>query len=121
MKRLLILLAMTLPVIVLNSCLDDDDDKKDWSEKITIYVGSEIVDFYPFENNGVPSEGINIKEESSDHWTAHPLNAINGFVFEENFEYKLSVTKTHLAIYPADGMSFTYSLNKVITKNKKQD
>lgn len=97
----------------------NDDLQKDWSEEIILYVSHEAVDYYSFENSGVPQKGINIREEGRDDWVAHPLTGVDGFEYEEGFEFELRVLKTHLGLPPMDGFLFTYKLIRVISRDKK--
>ena len=115
LHTLILILGLSM---LLSSCSKDDKDK-DWTETITLFVASNVVDYYPFENDGTPTEGINIREESSNSWSAYSRYFIEGFEFEEGYEYKLSVTKTHLAIQPMDGYGFTYRLNEIVSKTSK--
>ena len=64
------LLGIILPFF--SGCSDDDD--KDWNESINLFVASEIVDFYPFENTGTPIGGVNVREETTNLWTPLPLD-----------------------------------------------
>jgi hypothetical protein len=56
MKNLVLSLAIGLLFIAFVSC--DNNEDKDWAETVQLTVASEIADFYPFENIGVPSDGI---------------------------------------------------------------
>jgi hypothetical protein len=115
------MLIIVLGVFISNfsiSCLNDNEDK-DRTEDIVLTVASEKVDFYSFENIGIPGKGISIKEDKENQWTSLPLGFIEGFTYEEGYEYRLKVQKTHLANPPADGFIFKYKLITVVSKEKK--
>ncbi len=114
MKHLICICLFAVVLPFFSGCSNDDD--KDWNEKVVLYVASNVVDFYPFENNGVPIDGINVREKNSNLWTPLPVDFIEGFVFEEGYEYELKVIKTHLAKYPMDSFNFTYKLENVVSK-----
>ncbi|SJL30881.1 hypothetical protein PGIN_84-3_00179 [Porphyromonas gingivalis] len=99
------------------SCMNNTIEE-DWTEDITILVASDIVDFYPFENNGIPTKGIKVKEESDKVWKSLPATFIAGFNYESGYEYKLQVLKNHLARHPMDGLAYSYSLKEIIYKKK---
>jgi len=115
LRTLILMLGLSM---LLSSCSKDDEDK-DWTETITLFVASNIVDYYPFENDGTPINGMNVREQLSNTWIPLPLNFIEGFEFENGYEYELLVIKTHLANYPVDGLKFTYKLNRLVYKEEK--
>ena len=120
MKNFSVILRLPLfyLIFILSSCLSDNENK-DWQEEVFLTVSSEMVDFYPFINIGIPSEGIYIKEDKLNYWTSFPLTGIEGFNYEAGYEYRLKVRKTHLANPPEDGFNFEYELISIISKEKK--
>jgi hypothetical protein len=114
-------LVIVLSVFIGNflmSCLSlNDNEDKDRTEEVMLTVASKKVDFYPFENIGIPSEGISVKEDNANYWTSFPLTAIEGFVYEEGYEYRLKVRKIHLANPPEDGFRFKYKLITVVSSS----
>ena len=97
------------------SCLNDDEPK-DWTEVVNLYVSSETADYKPLESNpdAEPGIGIQIRTSTSDAWSTVDVNAIEGFSYEEGFEYHLKVEKTHLANPPADALGVKYKLIEII-------
>jgi hypothetical protein len=103
-----------LPVFLMAGC--ENGENEDWTEEVLLTVASEKVDFYPFIHIGIPGEGISIKEDKANHWTSLPLDFIEGFTYEEGYEYRLRVQKTHLANPPEDGFIFKYKLIAIVSK-----
>lgn len=112
------LIYLFLLILMLGLFCCSDNDNKDWSEKVVLFVAPEIIDYYPFENNSIPIDGISVRESTLNHWVSLPLDFIEGFEFETGYEYELSVTKNHLGKYPMGGFNFDYKLIEVISKEK---
>ena len=73
MKRILLMVGMSLAMLIPTSCTEKlnrnsnkVDKTKDWTEVVTMVVSSEIGTVYGME--GVPSEGMKIKEEGKKDW-----------------------------------------------------
>lgn len=111
------LMLICFSIGMCTSCLDNDESK-DWSEIVNLYVASETEDYYPQEypDGEEPLEGIKIKEHPDDEWTVIHINDIVGFVYERGFEYHLKVEKVHLGNPPADGRDVVYKLIEIISR-----
>jgi hypothetical protein len=112
-KTFLIIVAC-FSVLLITGCENGED--KDWTKEIMVTVASKKVDFYPFINIGIPSEGISVKEDNANHWSSFPLEFIEGFTYEEGYEYRLKVQKIHLVNPPEDGFIFNYKLIVIVSK-----
>jgi hypothetical protein len=112
-SRLLILCMITLFV----SCLDNDE-MKDRSVVVNLYVSSEAVGYKPLESDpdAVPGIGMKIRENTKDAWSVISQNAIEGFTYEAGFEYFLKVEKTYLANPLQDAPNIKYKLLNVLSK-----
>lgn len=99
------------------SCLNDDEPK-DWTEVANLYVSSETAAYKPWESNpdAEPGVGIQIRSSTADAWSTVAMNTIEGFNYEEGFEYHLKVEKTHLANPPADALGVRYKLIEILSK-----
>lgn len=64
-----------------------------------------------------PQKCLLVKIEGAPNWTNH-YSGIEGFTYEEGFEYKLSVKREKIKNPPQDGSSLRYTLVKVIEKIK---
>ena len=83
-----------------------------------MYVASKPVKARALFSN-VETDHLNVKEEgSSEGWRPMHMGQIEGFDYEEGFEYVLKVRKYHIANPPADGSSIGYSLIKIKSKVK---
>jgi hypothetical protein len=66
---------------------------------------------------GIPSEDISVKEDKENDWMSLPLEFIEGFTYyEEGYEYRLRVQKTHLVNPPEDSFIFKYKLIAIISR-----
>lgn len=110
----LFILIFSLTIFV--SCLKDDDDKKDWSEIIELYVDSETGIFKPFDHDDDDLVGIKIREHTNQQWWVIHLEGIEGFVYEVGYAYKLKVEKIHLGVPKADGSDIKYKLLEILSK-----
>lgn len=99
-------------------CLGFEDEPKDWSEVVNLYVSSETGDYRSFEYPAElpPLEGMKIRENINSEWTVIHINGIEGFVYEKGFEYYLKVEKIHIANPPMDASDIKYKLIEVISK-----
>jgi hypothetical protein len=53
--------------------------KRDRVDVVVVFADAEIVDYYPFENKGVPIEGINTRAKAAGTWIPLFLIFIPGF------------------------------------------
>lgn len=111
--KILLMIAF-LPALLMTGC--EKGENEDWTEEVMLTVASEKFDFYPFENIGIPGGGVYVKEDKANYWTPLPLEFIEGFTYEEGYEYRLRVQKIHLANPPADGFIFEYKLIAIVSK-----
>lgn len=103
--------------VLLAGCTKDEETK-DWSEEINLTVSHQFVDYYPFGAE-TALKGINTREEKSNTWNILHENGIEGFSYEEGYEYNLKVLKIHLGNPPMDGSSIRYKFVTTISKTKK--
>ncbi len=61
-------------------------------------------------------ECLRVKEEGEANWQLF-YNHIEGFAYEEGFQYTLRVKVEEVASPPADGSSLRYTLLEVVEKN----
>ncbi|PKV48689.1 uncharacterized protein DUF4377 [Aquimarina sp. MAR_2010_214] len=66
-----------------------------------------------------PQKCMLYKENPSDKWT-YFYDTIEGFEYEDGYNYEIEVTVTKVENPPADGSSLHYSLVKIISKEKNQ-
>lgn len=122
MKPTHLYLIISLLVFSFNniSCLDNED--KDKHEIIQITVASETVEALKKtfqENEPQLTECIQVKINDNDKWENWSPLSINGFTYEDGYEYKLKIKKTTLSNPPADDSSIVYNLIEVMSKEKK--
>lgn len=112
--KLLSIIALGLLFI---SC-SNDNDKKDWSEVVNLYVSSETGEYTPWwwEDFYVKLEGMKIRENESEDWQVVHFETIEGFTFEKGYRYYLKTEKIHLANPPQDGSNIRYKLIEVLSK-----
>ncbi len=93
-----------LCVLVIVSCSKNEK---------TIYVSDAKADC-----TGVaPQKCLQIKEKQSDEWTYY-YDAIEGFDYEEGYNYKIKVEVSKIDNPPADASSEKYTLVEIIEKVK---
>lgn len=83
-------------------------------EEKTVYVASQLVDC----EGSAPQKCMQIKENKEDEWSLF-YDVIEGFTYEEGFEYVLKVNISKVKNPPADASSLSYKLIEVISKEKK--
>jgi len=101
----------------LSSCFNDDNNPKDWTETVNLYVSSETASFKPLE--GIEGEGMKIKEKEGAAWTVVAFSTISEFTYKKGYNYLLETEKTHLGNPPADGSNISYKLVKIISKEAR--
>ncbi|MDY3549005.1 DUF4377 domain-containing protein, partial [Riemerella anatipestifer] len=63
-------------------------------------------------------KGLKIKETNFTEWIV--ITGIEGFAYEEGFEYELKLQKTYLSNPPQDSPSnVTYKLLEILSKKQK--
>lgn len=103
-------------VFFLPSC-NNDEDKEDIVEQVTLYVSAETGMFYNVPNID-PEEGMQIKEIGAESWTCVSFSEISGFTYELGYEYELLVKKITLAYPPLDARKIRYELINIVSKTK---
>lgn len=101
--------------IQLETPINNDIHTTDELEDIvTLYVASTKADCV-----GVaPMKCLQVKDSEDGEWQFMYTN-IEGFHYEEGYEYKIEVRRETVANPPADGSSIRYILVKEISKEKK--
>ncbi|MGL5620587.1 MAG: DUF4377 domain-containing protein, partial [Tannerellaceae bacterium] len=112
MKKYLIFLLSVMTIF--SACQKEPIDS---TKEILLLVDSKTHEFMNWGSD-MPSVGIKVKELQSADWSVIPLNGINGFTFEQGYEYKLSVLKTKLANPPTDCSDTTYQLIEILSKTQ---
>lgn len=111
MNKILSIVCMCI-VLLMNGCNKSEGDK---TEKITILISYETGEYKPWGSE-TTYEGMKIKEKNDVNWDIIPLTAINGFTYEEGYEYELLILKTYLSNPPMDGSSVTYTYIELLSK-----
>lgn len=105
---------LLLPLFLLLSCEKNTEEEGVWKEQWL--VGPSLIHI----TNWAEASGdyLEIKKVGSDTWTVYP-NAVEGFDYEEGYEYEILV-KGRMTPKPViDRPSELYSLIKIISKEKK--
>lgn len=95
------------------SCTKDND--VDWSEESIVEVSPNIIPVHIFGEPDVV-EGILVKFDGFKEWVPYPLHFIEGFTFEEGYNYSLKVKVIHLANPPQDSYNIRCILLSVLSK-----
>ena len=106
-------------LFMMTSCLGDDEPK-DKSKNIMMYVSHETGFMYDvFDSDGkYPIECMLVmSEDDPGVWNKLSFGAIEGFTYERGHDYDLLVKRTILANPPADASNRTYSLVRIISDN----
>lgn len=93
-----------------------EDEPKDRSELIRIWVSAETTETYVFgdDNHENPIECMQVKYSLDGTWEPMMFGTIEYFQYEKGVEYELSVIRTTLFNPSADESSFTYRLERII-------
>ena len=102
-------------VLFLASCNKVDSDIV---RKVTITVDSKTKEYSPWGSETI-CEGLNINEKDSKEWMVIGIDAIEGFKYEEGYEYSLLVEITVLANPPLDDTNHRYKMIELISKTKQ--
>lgn len=113
------LLIAFVSIFGLIACLNEDEPK-DITKEVTMYVSSETGIMYDlFDSEGeFPIECMLVKEQGEDEYRPLAFCGIQGFEYEKGYEYDLHVNKTTLANPPADGSIYKYQLVRVVEKRQ---
>ncbi len=117
LKRTIVNIFIALCMLLCFAC--DDKTNEDWSEIVTMYVASEVGEYVPWgvSEDVKPVKGLRVREEGEDvFYVIGPLSVIDGFVYEEGFEYCLRVEKIHLSNPPMDVSNINYRLVEILWK-----
>lgn len=102
MKNLVVLFALTFAI-------------QSSAKTKTFYVADHLVDCV-----GVaPQKCMLIREKQTDPWSNF-YGSIEGFDYEEGYEYLIKVKVTKIKNSPADGSSLKYTLVEVLRKRKSE-
>lgn len=88
-------------------------DNNQLESEIIILVDSKFV---ATPSNIYPDKSLNVKFEGDNSWTILYNNSIEGFEYEEGFEYKLLVQQKYIPNPPQDGSKYSYKLIKILDK-----
>jgi len=91
----------------------DAPETKEAEDIVTMFIGPKQVDC-----TGVgPMKCLQVKETEDGEWTLF-YSSIQGFEYEEGYNYKLEVRREDVPNPPADAPSVRYILVKEISKTK---
>ena len=111
MKTYLLPVFFCLLILAMGCKKDNNMDKI-----ITMTVASKKVASF---TSIAPITSLNVKiEGNSQGWFPLTNQEIQGFEYEEGFEYVLKVSQIHVENPPADGSSIGYVLIEVLSKSK---
>lgn len=105
------LLIAFVAILGLTACTNEDEPK-DITKEVTMYVSSEtgtMDDFFDADKTN-PIECMLVKEQGEDEYRPLAFCGIQGFEYEKGYEYDLRVNKTTLANPPADGSIYKCKL-----------
>lgn len=92
-------------------------DQSDSTSTVKAIVYHKYVD-YQVPPDFDTIKGIKIKESNAGEWVT--IVGIEGFMYEENFEFQLKLEKTYLVNPPLDSPSrTTYKLVEILAKTPK--
>lgn len=114
MNKLLIIFSIAT-CFFMSAC--SDDEPKDTSELIRMWVSSSTTETYLWgdDNHENPIECMQVKYSLDGSWEPMLFGTIEYFEYEKGVEYELSVIRTTLSNPPADGSMFTYRLERIIS------
>mgnify|MGYP003571502671 CR=1 FL=1 len=124
MKVLKIILLFCVSVVLYSCTLPENEyDEKDKTVQVTVFVAAETGTYRINEDPDTAPlyVGIQYRERGQENWNCNSMTLIDGFTYEQGFEYELLVEKTIFANPPADGGRFTYKLIKIVSKVKVAD
>ena len=111
MKNYLLPVIFFLFILAISCKKDNNSDKI-----ITMTVASKKVESF---TSIAPKASLNVKiEGDSRGWFPLTNQEIQGFAYEEGFEYVLKVNQSHIDNLPTDGSSIEYVLIEVLSKTK---
>ena len=104
-------------VLVLFTGCNKNDDLKDKSELITMWVSAQTTLTYDWDDihQDNPIECMQVKYSPEGPWEPMAFGTIEYFEYENGVEYELSVVRTTLSDPPADDSSYTYRLERIIS------
>jgi len=115
MTKILKLLMGLFIGVTMTAC--DNDEPKDKTELITMWVSAETGMTYHWGDDNMenPIECMLVKYSPEGKWEPMTFGTIEGFGYEKGVEYELSVCRTTLSNPPADGSVYTYRLERIIS------
>ena len=111
MKRLYYLIALFLTFGPFMSC--DRDNVQ--PEMVSMQVADSYRDCYGAH---AQQKCLQVKENGAYNWQLF-YGRIEGFTYEQGYEYELLVKREKVANPPADGSSLKYTLVKEVSKTKR--
>ncbi len=113
MKRILLAFC----VIALLVACDKDNTKTDMVYEVILTVNSQTSEYTPWGSEQ-SQEGLLIKEPADQIWTVIPMGSIEGFDYQNGYEYSIRVLKTILANPAMDDSNVTYKLLEIIQQKQ---
>jgi hypothetical protein len=113
LKKRNILLVLFSLILLTVRCKKDNQDVT-----VTMNVAAKTVKATVGWTNGV-TDNLNVKEEGSNEgWRPMYIGQIEGFSYEEGYEYVLKVKKYPIKNPPQDGSSMGFTLIEIVSKKK---
>lgn len=107
MKKTILIICICF---CLTSCESDD-----LSIEKTLIIASQKADCEGF----IPQQCFLIKENETQNWQ-YFYDTIDGFIYEEGFEYKIIVSEREIENPPQDASSIATTLVEITSKIKKE-
>ena len=116
-----ILLVAILAMIVVTSCIDDDEEGRkvtDYKEYTLTVASVKLPGVLTSSGRNVLADVYAVKNEQSTDWEAH--GSIGKFGYEEGYEYQIRISETNYLDYSMGDPAWTeYELLEVISKERK--
>ena len=116
-----ILLVAILAMIVVTSCIDDDEEGRkvtDYKEYTLTVASVKLPGVLTSSGRNVLADVYAVKNEQSTDWEAH--GSIGKFEYEEGYEYQIRISGTSYLDYNMGDPAWTeYELLEVISKERK--
>lgn len=121
MKRTsLIQIALFITLLFLTSCLDENEQKdKVVQNEVELFIGSETIKF-PIGELFPHRDAVFMTVEDKTFNKSFQLETsdIEGFEYEDGYEYELKAMRTLMLNPPADALNPYYSLIEIISIKK---
>lgn len=112
----LFLHLLFIACVLLSGCNQNDEPKEN-SQIIRMWVSAQTTVTYLWgdDSGNEPIECMQVRFSPDGSWEPMLFGTIEYFEYEKGVEYELSVMRTNLPNPPADGSSFSYRLESIIT------